>query len=599
MTRSPLARLVVDEMRRSKRAISAAAISTVAVAVTDLARPWPLKVIFDQVLLGKPAAGTLAAALALVPNKTFLVVLLASAIVVIAAVTGSFAYIQVHVMARVGNALVCRIRRELFGHLQRLSLSAHHATKSGELLTRLSSDAQALKDIFTESVLTLGAQTITILGCLTIMFLLSWQLALIVCVTLPLLIWNMFRLYSASRTAARQQRAKEETLTTQIAQALVTAPLIQAFGRERYETERFNQKTGEHLQHSIAHARFEAASERSVELIGAAATATVVLFGALEVLGGRMTPGTVLVFSTYLHSLYRPIRQVAKLSTRMSAAAVSAGRLNDLLSTQPEIEDAADAVEACRVRGELTFDNVTFGYPGHDAVLSGVSFTIRRGQRVALVGASGAGKSTIASLILRLYDPSAGTVRLDGVDIRQFTRESLRRSIAVVLQDSLILGATIRENIAYGKLDATDEEIQAAAVAANAHAFVAKLPRGYDTVVGERGATLSGGQRRRLAIARAMIRNAPVLLLDEAMTGLDRRSQARVQRAIERAAAGRTCVMITHDIQSAASADLVLLLHEGRLADAGTHDDLVARSDRYRALFNLASDATPLTVAVA
>jgi ABC-type multidrug transport system fused ATPase/permease subunit len=599
MIRSPLARLVADELRRSKRALAAATLSTLAVSLTDLARPWPLKLIFDQVLLGKPARGLLASALALVPDTTMLVVVLAAAIVVIAGVTAVFAYTQVHVMARVGNALVCRLRRELFGHLQRLSLSAHHATRSGEMLTRLSSDAQAVKDIFTESVLTLGAQTITIVGCLGIMFALSWQLALIVCATLPLLIWNMFRLYSASRAAARHQRAKEETLTTQIAQALATAPLIRAFGRERYEMERFNLRTGEYLEHSVAHARFEAASERSVELIGAAATAIVVLFGALEVLGGRMTPGTVLVFSTYLHGLYRPIRQLAKLSTRMSAAAVSAGRLNDLLATEPEIADAPDAIEARNIRGELVFDNVTFGYGGHPPVLSGVSFVVTRGQRVALVGASGAGKSTIASLVLRLYDPSAGTIRLDGVDIRRFTRESLRRAVAVVLQDSLILGATIRENIAYGKLDATDAEIEAAARAANAQGFIARLPRGYDTVVGERGATLSGGQRRRLAIARAMIRNAPILLLDEAMTGLDRRSQARVQRAVERAARGRTCMTITHDVQSAASADLVLLLHEGHIADAGTHHELRVRSERYRALFNLKDENVQESEAVA
>lgn len=599
MKRSPLARLVADELKHSKNAIGAAAMSTVALALSDLARPWPLKLIFDHVLLGNPSSGPLVSALELVPNKTLVVVILASTMVAIAAVTGLFAYMQVHVMAKVGNALVCRIRRELFGHLQRLSLATHHTTNSGEMLTRLSSDAQALKDIFTESVLTLGAQTITILGCLAIMFLLSWQLALIVCVTLPLLVWNMFRLYAASRAAARHQRVREESLTTQVAQALATAPLIRAFGRERYETERFNRRTGEHLEHSIAHARFEAASERSVELLGAAATAAVVLFGSLEVMAGRMTPGTVLVFSTYLHSLYRPIRLLAKLSTRMSAATVSAGRLNDLLALQPEIEDASDAIEARNVGGELTFEDVTFGYSGREAVLSNLSFSVKQGQRIAMVGASGAGKSTVTSLVLRLYDPLSGSIRLDGVDIRRFTRESLRRSIAVVLQDSLILGATIRENISYGKLDATESEIHAAARAAHAHAFVMKLPRGYDTVVGERGATLSGGQRRRLAIARAMVRNAPILLLDEPMTGLDRRSQARVQRAIDRAARGRTCVMITHDPQSASAADLVLLLHEGRIAAAGTHQELLVRSERYRALFNLQPDEAGQKEAVA
>jgi ABC-type multidrug transport system fused ATPase/permease subunit len=378
----------------------------------------------------------------------------------------------------------------------------------------------------------------------------------------------------------------EENLTTQITQALSSAPLIQAFGRERYETERFHQRTGEHLEHSISHARLEAVSARTVEVIGAAATALVVLFGALEVLAGRMTPGTVLVFSTYLHSLYRPIRQIAKLSSKISTAAVSARRINDILEMAPEIEDAPDAIEVTDCTGELVFDRVSFGYAG-TPVLLGASFRISPGQRVALVGASGAGKSTIASLVLRLYDPLSGSIAIDGVDVRKYRRESLRRSIAIVLQDSLILGVSIRENIAYGKLDATDAEIEAAARAASAHGFITRLPQGYDTILGERGATLSGGQRQRLAIARAMIRDAPILLLDEPMSGLDRRSQARVQRAIARAARGRTCLIITHDLDTAASADVILVLDQGRIVDSGTHDQLMIRSDAYCRLLNL------------
>lgn len=585
--RSPLHRIAWQELRDSRGAMLVAVISTLAVAVIDLARPWPLKVIFDQVLLGTPSGELLTAMLALL-GKTAAVVGLAGAIVAIAMLSGIFAYLQVHVTARLGNLIVCRLRRELFAHLQRLSLSVHHRSKSGELLTRISSDTQALKDTFTESAVTFGAQAVTIVGCFAIMVALSWQLTLIVLATLPLLFWNLFRLYRTSRAAARLQRAKEEALTTQITQALSAAPLIQAFGRERYETDRFNKRTGEHLAHSVHHARLEAVSARSVELIGAVATALVVLFGALEVLAGRMTPGTVLVFSTYLHSLYRPIRQMAKLSSRISTAAVSAQRINEILELPPEMEDARDAIEARDLKGHLVFDHVRFGYSGAP-VLDDVSFRIAPGQRVALVGASGSGKSTIASLALRLYDPISGSISVDGVDIRQYRRESLRRSIAIVLQDSLIVGVSIRDNIAYGKVDATDSEIEAAARAANAHVFIKRLPRGYETVVGERGATLSGGQRQRLAIARAMIRDAPILLLDEPMSGLDRRSQARVQRAIARAARGRVCLLITHDLETAAAADVVLVLHEGHIVDSGSHDELILRSREYRALLDIDS----------
>jgi len=306
----------------------------------------------------------------------------------------------------------------------------------------------------------------------------------------------------------------------------------------------------------------------------------------------------VLVFSTYLHSLYRPVRQIAKLSTRLSTAVVSAHRINDVLEMQPDIADAPDAIEAGELRGDIVFDRVTFAYPGGTPVLEEVSFRARPGQRIALVGASGAGKSTIAALILRLYDPLSGSISIDGVDIRRYRRESMRRSIGVVLQESLLFGASIRENIGYGKLDATDDEIQAAARTAGAHVFITRLSRGYDTVLGERGATLSGGQRQRLAIARAMIRNAPILLFDEPMTGLDRRSQARVERAIDRAADGRTCLLVTHDLRTAAAADLVLVLHQGRIADAGTHEELIAQSQVYRTLFHIQAEGDPRSEAL-
>ena len=600
MTR--LNQLVWQELRRAKGSLLVAAFSTVAVALADLARPWPLKIIFDQVLLGKPARGFIGHLVTSVHSKPALIIGLSAAIVVVTAATGFFAYAQVHVTSRLGNLMVCRLRRELFAHLQRLSLTVHHRSSSGEMLTRISTDTQALKDTFTESALTFGSQLVTIAGSIAIMFSLSWQLAAIVLATLPLLFWNLFRLYRGARTAANVQRVKEESLTTQIAQALTTAPLIQAFGRERYETERFDRQTGEYLEHSINYARFEAVSARSVEMVGAAGTALVVLFGSLEVLNGRMTPGTVLVFSTYLHSLYRPIRQIARLSTRLSSAAVSARRINDVLEMVPEIEDAPDAIDARHLRGDIEFDRVTFAYADGGPVLDRVSFRVWAGQRVALVGASGAGKSTIASLILRLYQPASGSIRIDGVDIRHYKRESMRREISMVLQDSLLFGATVRENIAYGKLDATDAEIEAAARAANAHTFIRRLERGYDTVLGERGATLSGGQRQRLAIARAMIRDAPMLLLDEPMTGLDRRSQSRVQQAIDRLAAGRTTLLITHDVQSASTADVILLLHGGRIAEAGTHQELLARSETYRTLFRLAGSTTscdePIEIAV-
>jgi ABC-type multidrug transport system fused ATPase/permease subunit len=265
----------------------------------------------------------------------------------------------------------------------------------------------------------------------------------------------------------------------------------------------------------------------------------------------------------------------------------SADRISEVLDIEPEIQDRPDAIEAAGLKGEIAFQGVSFDYGDGNDVLRQVSFAVSPGQRLAVVGVSGAGKSTVASLILRLYEPQEGAIFVDGVDIRQYSRESLRRHIGVVLQQSILFGATIRENIAYGRPDASPEEIEAAARAANADEFIRELEDGYETVIGERGATLSGGQRQRIAIARALIRNAPILILDEPMTGLDVESEATVREALDRLMAGKTCLMITHDLQSIADADLVLLLEEGRIIDRGTHEELVARSRRYRQLYEL------------
>ena len=285
--------------------------------------------------------------------------------------------------------------------------------------------------------------------------------------------------------------------------------------------------------------------------------------------------------------MYKPIRNLAKLSTKFSKATVSVERIAEILEIEPEIQDDPHAVEASNLKGEIVFDNVSFDYGEGKEVLKEVSFTISPGQRVALVGASGAGKSTIVSLLLRLYDPQEGCIAIDGLNIKNYRRESLRGEIGVVLQNSVLFGTTIRENIAYGKPDASLEEIVAAAKAANAHDFILELENGYDTIIGERGATLSGGQRQRIAIARVIIRNAPILILDEPMTGLDVESESKVRDALNRLMAGGTCLLVTHDLQAVAEADLILALEEGRIVERGRHSELMARSRQYRQLYDL------------
>jgi ATP-binding cassette, subfamily B, bacterial len=337
----------------------------------------------------------------------------------------------------------------------------------------------------------------------------------------------------------------------------------------------------------MRNARIEAAATRTVVVIGALGTAAVVLFGALQVLAGRMTPGDLLIFTSYTQSMYKPVRNLARLSNKYSKASVSAERIGEILDVEPEITDAPDAIEAFNLKGEVVFDGVSFDYGDGKDVLEDVSFAVRPGQRAALLGASGAGKSTLVSLILRLYESQKGAIYIDGVDIKDYKRKSLRRQIAIVLQDSVLFGTSIRENIAYGRLDATMEEIVAAARAANAHDFIVELEDGYETVIGERGATLSGGQRQRIAIARAIIRDARILILDEPMTGLDIESEAKIQEALDRLMAGKTCFLITHDLRAVTETDLVFFLEEGKIVQRGTHADLMSRSTHYRQLHEL------------
>ena len=561
---------------------------TLVVAVADLLRPWPLKLIVDHILLGKTLPPSLRSFESYFSGeKVLTTIAVAGFLIVFSAVKGFSVYAQTSITSRIGYRIAHALRRELFSHLQRLSLAFHKRARAGELLTKVTSDTNSVRDAFSEFALTLVTETLTLVGMIAVMFAMNVELSLVVLATFPILtIISVYR-FRRIRDSARRVRKAEGNLAARVSETLHAIAIVKAFGRERYETERFESESSETLNESVRTARLEAASSRAADIVNAIGTFAVLVFGSLQALRGHITPGSLLVFVAYMNSLYVPIRTLAKLSAKLSRAFVSAGRISETLGIEPELEDSPGAIEATALRGNISFRRVSFDYGAGKPVLRNISFDISTGQKIALLGRSGAGKSTVISLLLRLYEIQHGEILLDGISVKDYQRESLRQQIGIVMQDSVMFGASVRENIAYGKVDATDQEIIRAAKAANAHEFVSKLEDGYDTVIGERGGTLSGGQRQRIAIARAFVRNAPILVLDEPMTGLDIESEMAVRDALQRLMRGKTCLLITHDLASAAAADRVLILENGRIVEQGDPLELIETGQRYRHLWDV------------
>lgn len=580
--------IVTSHLLAQKWSFALAALCTLGLAFVDLLRPWTIKIIVDNILLSHPLPPVLAGLTeTFETRKTLSVILVASTVVFASLVKGAATYSQVFITSKIGFRLAHNLRRELFTHLQRLSLSFHKRAETGELLTKVTADTNNLRDVFSEFALNFVTEGVTLIGMIVIMFLVDWRLSLIALSTFPVLALISVYRFHAIRESARKQRKAEGKIASKLHEVLDSIQVVQAFGRERYEEQRFGWQSEATLNESIRTARLEAASSRAVDVVSAVGTFAVLVFGSLQVLDGKMLPGSVLVFAAYMSGLNAPIRSLAKLSAKMSRAWVSANRVADILAVQPEIEDKPNAIEADNLQGKIEFQGVSFCYDDGRRILDDVSFTISEGKTVALLGMSGAGKSTIIGLILRLYEATYGSILIDDIDIKDYRRESLRGRIGTVLQDTILFGATIRENIAYGKENATEDEVILAAKAANAHEFIIKLDKGYDTVLGGRGGTLSGGQRQRLAIARAFIRNVPVLILDEPLTGLDVENEKALCDAMSRLVQGKTCLMITHDLQVAAAADHILMLDDGKIVDQGSHHELITRSERYQTLVEL------------
>jgi len=552
-----------------KRLLIWIALCMLGVTLTELIRPWPMKYIFDGVLI--PAVSgqhstLLPPALGDISIKG-IAALAALSVVLIAVLNGLLTYGQTYLTARVAQGVTASIRQRVYSHLQHLSRSFHDQRRTGDLMVRLTGDVRLVQDMFVTSAFMIIDRLLYIVCMLGIMLWLDWRLTLVALAVVPVLAVVMIVYKRRIKQAAKQQRQRESQIASEMTEKLSAITIIQAFARQPHEQSQFMAHNENNVQASLTAKRLEAHLSRSVQIVIAVGIGAVVWFGVARVQSGVLTPGDLLVFSAYMKGLYKPLRKLSSTVTRIVKATVSGERLTNILDTQSDITDSPDAIDAGVLRGDIGFDRVSFRYGNNDNVLESTELHVSSGEHIALLGKSGAGKSTIANLVLRLYDPVEGVIRIDGVDIRDYTITSLREQIAFVLQDAMLFHTSIADNIAYGRLNADPKDIEAAARAANAHDFISCLPNGYATVVGERGDTLSGGQRQRIAIARALIRDASIVILDEPVSGLDMENREQVELALENLTRDRTCITITHDLNTALKADRIFELRDGKITD--------------------------------
>jgi ABC-type multidrug transport system fused ATPase/permease subunit len=487
-------------------------------------------------------------------------------------------------MVGASESTINDIRQEVFGHLQMLGPGRY---KSGDFVVRLTSDIRSLNLLLTQYIQNLVAFVFTFASIVVTLFLLDWHLTLLALVVVPPL--SLMSLYFSAKVEvhARKKREKESEVASLVQETMASKQVIQAFAREEQEKKRFAEEAGESLRATLGSTRVSKGFERAVQVMIAVGTALVVYFGARKALAGQITPGDLIVFTVYLRDLYKPVGGFSELIMDSTDALVAGERVAETLETEMSVIDTPDAIAAPPLRGEVTFDHVTFGYEPGEPILQDLSFSAKPGQTVALIGSSGTGKSTIVNLLLRFYDPWKGRILIDGQDIRRYKFKSLREQISVVLQETLLFRRTIRENIAYGKPKASLQEIVEAAKAAQAHDFIVRLSKGYDTFLKERGANLSGGERQRIALARSILKDAPIFIFDEPATGLDADIQARLIETLNRLMRGKTSFIVAHHFSTILKADLILMIEEGRIIEQGTHDQLMTISDRYRQLYNL------------
>jgi ATP-binding cassette, subfamily B, bacterial len=589
-SRGKRGRLRLGELLKAhKRSLALGLLAVAGEGAANLLEPWPLKIVLDSVLRSKESHATVMNWIQrfVGTDKLAMLKFACGAVLAIAALDAICTYSEKYLTTSVAQWISYDLRRTIYSHMQKLSLAFHDQERTGDLISRVTGDIDSIQSFITQGLLGVLINVITLLGMVAVMFYINWRFTLIALSVAPVLFAIVYTYTRKIKKASREVRKKEGEITSIVEEVLSSIRVVKAFAREDYEVKRLEEQGLEGVEIALRARNLKAKLNPIVDVLVALGTCLVLWFGARLVLSGSLSAGSLVVFILYLGKMYKPMQELSKITDTYSKAAVGYERIQEVLQVDKEVKDMPRAIRAPRLKGKIDFENVSFSYVEDTPILKDVSFTIEPKQMVALVGPTGAGKTSIISLVARFYDPTSGVIKIDGTDIRRFQQKSLRQQISFVLQETLLFHAPVWKNIAYGKPEASRREIMRAAEQANAAEFIENMPEGYDTPLGERGMTLSGGQRQRIAIARAIIRNTPILILDEPTSGLDAASEKLVFEALDRLMQDKTTIVIAHRLSTIRRSDCIFVVQDGAILERGDHEALLARGGLYSEFYNL------------